>query len=125
MTFDELLESMQPQGFTAKPYYSRDGDTLKVYIKDEDHFAERLDDVVTIYLSETNREIVGCKIKGVSHLCQQLGDFGVELSDGHVTIGMLFIVSWARAAANVRPRFEQLAARFKSTPLDVDQLLSC
>ncbi|MEX0728497.1 MAG: hypothetical protein WEB58_04880 [Planctomycetaceae bacterium] len=108
-----------------KPFYSREGDTLKVYLKDADNFAERLDDVVTVYLSESTNEIVGCKIKGVSHLCRQLGDFGVELTDGHITIGMLFIVSWARASAGVRDRFEQLAERFKSTPLDIDQLLSC
>jgi hypothetical protein len=61
----EYLESGTPEGFTPTPHYFPDGDFVSLYVSNERCYADRIDDLLTVYYSDTTGKIVGCKIKGV------------------------------------------------------------
>ena len=46
-------------------YYDQDGDCIELLVRSGPFYAERIDDLVTVYYSETNEEIIGCLIKGI------------------------------------------------------------
>jgi hypothetical protein len=72
----EYLRERKCQGFTRHPYYSKEGDFLTYYLRDVDFFAERLDDVLTVYLAMSDDggwDFVGFKLKGVRRLLEALG----------------------------------------------------
>jgi hypothetical protein len=66
---------------------------------------------------------VGCKIKGVRRILETLGNFGFTLSDGHITLGMLFLAGMA-ATRNVTDRghYEKFGRETRGVPLDVAEL---
>jgi hypothetical protein len=78
-TLIDYLEKIEPQGFEPRPIYSADGDFITVYLTDEDSYAERVDQLLTVYLSVEKHALVGCKIEGVCRLLKTLGDFGVSI----------------------------------------------
>ena len=97
MAARELVDYMKGRtykGFVPHPFYCEIGDYLTYFFEDEDFYAERIDDVLTVYLSMDGDDFVGFKLKGVAHLLETLGDFTihVEDEDGEITLGMLFLV---------------------------------
>jgi len=61
----EYMKNKEVIGFESRPVYSRDGDFLTLFLKDEDYYAERIDDLLTVYYSTQSDELIGCKVKGV------------------------------------------------------------
>ena len=64
------LAGRRPLGFKSLPFYSREGDFLTYYFEDHDHYAEQLDEHMTVYRSMAGDKIVGFKLQGVAHLCR-------------------------------------------------------
>ena len=85
------LAGKEAMGFEPRPYYSPDGDFLTFFFREDDHYAERVDDLLTVYHSMENHEPVGYKIKGVRLIFETLGEFGVEVEGGEVSMGFLFL----------------------------------
>jgi hypothetical protein len=106
-TLIDYLKDKEPRGFEARPIYSADGDFITLYLKDEDSYAERVDELLTVYLSVENRSLVGCKIKGVRRLLKTLGDFGVSIDGEDVSVNLLFLAGALHSPAN-REKYEQL-----------------
>lgn len=52
--------------------YDPDGDCIEFLAKPEPFYAERIDDLVTVYYSQETREIIGSLIKGASKFCNKL-----------------------------------------------------
>jgi hypothetical protein len=77
----EFVSKNQPQGFSSRPYYSRDGDSLSFYFRDEASYGERVDQLLTLYRSIENKRIVGCQIKGVQCILKRLNEFGVQTKE--------------------------------------------
>jgi hypothetical protein len=73
-TLMEYLNGKEPRGFESRPIYSPDGDFISLYLRDEDSYAERVDDLLTIYRSVENDALVGWKIKGVRRLLKARSD---------------------------------------------------
>ena len=90
-TLIDYLENKEPRGFKPRPIYSADGDFITVYLTDEDSYAERVDELLTVYLSVEEHSLVGCKIKGVRRLLKTLGDFGVSVDGKNVSVSLLFL----------------------------------
>lgn len=69
-SLQEYLDSHwnAPRSATGRPQYFKDGDYVSFFFKDDLCHAQRTNDHLTVYLSDDNGEIVGCKIKGVSQL---------------------------------------------------------
>jgi hypothetical protein len=94
ITLKDYLEEHLPKGFNSRPLYFKEGDFVSYFIEDRPYFAERVDELLTIYRAMDDHEhIVGCKIKGISHLVERLGSFGVQVEDenGNILLGLLFV----------------------------------
>lgn len=78
-------------GFRAEPWYNRYGDTIHYHWREDEFYAYRVDDKLTVYRSISGNEAVGCEIKGVTALRQKLGGFGVELNEHDGTPLALFL----------------------------------
>ncbi len=70
---DELLSECKGIG-EFQPYHelSTDADALTVYFKPDADYSKRLTDHVTLVLSIDANEIVGCRIKGISGILEDL-----------------------------------------------------
>jgi hypothetical protein len=90
----EYLKGKKCEGFSPHPYYSSEGDFLTYYFTDDDSYAQRVDDTLTVYLSMLENEFVGFKLKGIRNLLDTLGEFAFRVTDkdGNIMLGLLF---WA------------------------------
>jgi hypothetical protein len=78
-----------------------------------------VDDILTIFLTFDTNELVGCKIKGVKHILQTAGDFGVCLDDDLVRLGMFFFVGASLAKDEGQRRsYEQIGQKAKDITMD-------
>lgn len=66
-------------GFLAEPWYNIAGDCIEYHFEPDEHFADRVDSVLTVYRSLKTRKIVGFQVKGITALHQILGDFGINI----------------------------------------------
>lgn len=71
LNIDELMAQIaREEPGPAKPgcFYSKDGDCVFCHLEDVPYYAERVDELLTVYLAEDDRRLVGAQIKGVSKL---------------------------------------------------------
>lgn len=88
----ELLEEVVSCGqFSPCAHYDADADALTFYLSNEPDHGQRLNSRVTIYLSDESQELVGCRIKGVRRVLEDLGWFDVSIKHGRVKLSMLFV----------------------------------
>lgn len=78
---------------TNKPiaYFDRDGDCIEFLAKPKNFYAERIDDLVTVYYEEDSDEIIGSLIKGVSVFIKKHPNFAIFVKAGRVRLAHLFI----------------------------------
>jgi hypothetical protein len=99
------------QAFTPSPLYTPEGDSLMFFIKDEESFRERIDELLTVYRSVATNEIIGCQIKGVRRKLEELSKFLVTLKSDEVDLGLLFLTYMATSENEmVRHNYEFLGA---------------
>lgn len=120
---DEYLATHQPKGFRPVPHYSSQGDFVTYYFRNDPCYAERVDDLLTVFVTFDTKELVGCKIKGVKHILRTAGNFGVSLDSGDVRLGMFFFVGAALAKDEAqRSRYEQIGEKAKEVTVDRKEL---
>ena len=89
--------------FEPEAYYDPDGDCIEYIVKPDDFYAERVDDLLTVYYSEETKDIIGCLIKSVSELCKRLvkklPGFAFEIEAGRVRLSLL-LRAWAWSEFN-------------------------
>ena len=112
-TLAQYLEENRCDGFTSHPHYSASGDCVSYFVKDDRCFAERVDELVTVYHSMDTNELVGCKIKGVQRLLRTLGDFGVSVEEEEIELGLFFMAA-AMANPPQKPRFTELGRAMRN-----------
>ncbi len=93
----QYLADHPSKGFRAVPHYFPAGDYVTFYVKDERCFAERVDDLLTVFLSSETGEMVGCKIKGIKHLLAALGVFGVVVSSADLALELFCVMGKSSA----------------------------
>lgn len=91
--------------FEPTTTYDPDGDCIEFIAQPDDFYAERIDDLVTVYYSRTSNEVIGSLIKGVSSFCEKMVEkfpgFMIEIRDGKVRLQHLFRARlWADQAAD-------------------------
>lgn len=67
-----MLLARPAERFKPTATYDADGDCVEFLAKPDPLFAERIDDLVTVYYSQETGEVIGSLIKGVSKFCKQL-----------------------------------------------------
>jgi hypothetical protein len=116
----EYIEKNPADGFSPVPHYFPDGDFVSFYFLEDECYAERVDELLTAYYSIDSGALVGCKIKGVRRLLQTLGNFGVLVQDGPITLGFLFLAAGCRVAEDdpARKVYQEIVNRAKFAALD-------
>jgi hypothetical protein len=89
-----------PSEFSPTAYYDADGDCIEFLARPDNFYAERLDDLVTVYHSEETGEIIGSLLKGAAALCKKLLErlpgFKIEIQHGKVKLVHIFLAKlWA------------------------------
>jgi hypothetical protein len=119
----QYLEEHKSQGFRPVPHYFASGDFVTYYFRDDRCYAQRVDDLLTVYLALETHELVGCKIKGVKHILETAGNFGVFVDDGAVRLGLFFFYGIAGAKDEAqKKRYEELGRVAGSATLDPKEL---
>jgi hypothetical protein len=115
----EYLAEHPPQGFQPVPHYHSDGDFVTYYFRNDRCYAERVDDLLTVFVSFESKELVGCKIKGIQQILRTAGNFGVSLDAGQVRLGMFFFVGASLAKSEVqRIRYEQIGQKAQNVTMN-------
>ena len=128
-TLNQFLKKnrIETKAFVPSPLYTPEGDSLMFYMKDEESYRERIDDLLTVYRSIETNEIIGCQIKGVRHKLDELSKFLVTVSSTELELGLLFLTYMAMASRDetVRHSYEFLGeqARKLGARLRPDEIL--
>ncbi len=89
-----MLLARPADQFEPTATYDSDGDCIEFLAKPDPFFAERIDDLVTVYYSQETGELVGSLIKGVAKFCAdmaaQMPGFKIEIEDGPVQLVHIF-----------------------------------
>ena len=88
----ELAESAE--AFVPTATYDPDGDCIEFIAKPDSFYAERVDDLVTVYHSQETNEVVGSLIKGITGFTKRLSEtmpgFRIEIREGRVRLVHIF-----------------------------------
>jgi len=80
--------------FQPTATYDPDGDCIEFLAKPDAFYAERVDDLITVYYSQETDEVIGSLIKGVSKFChdilERMPGFKIEIQDGRVRLEHFF-----------------------------------
>ena len=90
----EFMANVRPaQASQFKPcfYYGADEDALMFYFRSAPDYARRLNSRVTAYFSIDGDELVGCQIKGVRHVLNEIGTHDIEIRDNKTKLKLIFI----------------------------------
>ncbi len=96
-SFEELAIGYFDENIEFEPIatYDEDGDCVEFLARPDSFYAERIDDLVTVYYSQETDEVIGSLIKGVSKYCQKLKKkmpgFSVIIQDGSIMLAHLFL----------------------------------
>jgi hypothetical protein len=81
--------------FKPTAMYDPDGDCIEFLAKPDPFYAERIDDLVTVYYSQETGEVIGSLIKGVSRFCDEVltkvPGFRIAIEDGRVRLEHIFL----------------------------------
>jgi hypothetical protein len=95
-----MLLSKPAQEFRPTASYDPDGDCIEFLAKPDPFYAERVDDLVTVYYSQETNEVIGSLLKGVSNFCkhmlEKMPGLKIEIHDGRVRlVHILQVRLWA------------------------------
>ena len=81
--------------FRQTAVYEPDGDCIEFLTNPDPFYAERVDELVTVYYSQETGEVIGSLIKGVSRFCKELSEklpgFRIVVEDGPIRLEHLFL----------------------------------
>jgi len=90
-----MLLAKPAEEFRPTATYDPDGDCIEFLAKPDPFYAERVDDLVTVYYSQETGEVIGSLLKGVSRFCEhmleKLPGFRIEIHDGRVKLVHIFL----------------------------------
>ncbi len=85
-----MLLAKPAEQFRPTVTYDPDGDCVEFLARPDSFYAERVDDLVTVYYSHQTGDVVGSQIKGVSKFCksvlEKMPGFRIEIRDGRVSL---------------------------------------
>lgn len=90
-----LLLARPADRFEPTAAYDPDGDCIEFLAKPDPFYAERVDDLVTVYYSQHTHEVIGAFLKGVSKFCKKMLEkmpgFRIEIEAGHIRLTHIFL----------------------------------
>jgi hypothetical protein len=119
---EQYLRENAPSGeFAPCAHYDEDSDALTLYLSNEPDYRERLNSRVTVYRSMETDELVGCRIKGVRAVLEDLGWFDVAINDGKNKLSMLFVAFHGTFATDEQGRkvYRKIGEAIRSADIEV------
>ena len=103
----------------GSPHYVRAGDFVSIYFSQEIAVSRRVDDVLTVYRSESSGELIGCKIKGVSILAENVVNM-FKIEEDSIEIRLLLL----NAAGPRKPErfYYQLSEKCGTATLPLNEI---
>jgi hypothetical protein len=90
-----MLLARPAEQYRPTAIYDPDGDCIEFLAKPDPFWAERIDDLVTVYYSQETGEIVGSLLTGVSRFCSEFSKknpgFQIVIDDGPIRLEHLFL----------------------------------
>jgi hypothetical protein len=116
-TLTEYMDSLGPRkGFKPEPYVCADSDTLTLYFENTPSFAERIDNVLTVFKGFDSHELVGFELKGILPKMKELGRLiHVTARTPKVHIKLILLIYMAEVTEN-RESYQEIAD--KSSKID-------
>ena len=116
----EILDPEKVHPFQPYVEFSKDADALNVYFKPDADYSKRLTDHVTLFLSlDDDNDIVGCRIKGVSDILEDLPNY-LHVNHGTVELSILFLSFRGGVhQKHVRQAFNELAKKSLDSSIKV------
>jgi hypothetical protein len=124
----EYLSSRMPARFRPHPFYSEEGDFLTYFFEGVDHYADRMDDMLTVYVSMTDDHIVGFKLKGIANLWRTLGDYSLVVfdEDNCVRLSLFLTAGLLRATEpDAFPVYQKFAQKTKGVRVRKEKFAFC
>jgi hypothetical protein len=83
-TMNEIVDFIEANGgklppFSRKPWYERHTDSLIFYFEDTPSYGNRLNQLFTLFLSDSGDRLVGIEIKGFMRLISRMKQGGIEI----------------------------------------------
>lgn len=109
LSINELLSSVSGE-FRPYHYLSPEADALTVYFADKPDYSKRLTDHITLYLALEDDSIVGCRVKGISGILEDLPNY-LHVNHEDVELSVVFLPFRGQAPdQDLRARVNELAA---------------
>lgn len=108
--------------FTPCSYYGPDEDALMFYFRNDPDYAKRINKWLTLYLSMESDELVGCQIKGVARVLEDIGSFGIDVTHKTVKLTIVFLAFLGAASDDPEARdyYRQLGEAASETDSDLE-----
>ncbi len=87
----EYILSSKCEKFSPSAYFDAQSDTLSIYLKNEQSYAERVDELLTAYLTMDGERLTGVELNGVRHLLEKIGSFGVSYLNKEIDVGIILM----------------------------------
>ncbi|MHB8900293.1 MAG: hypothetical protein ACYC6Y_16205 [Thermoguttaceae bacterium] len=123
-----MLLAEPAERFKPTATYDPEGDCIEFLVSPDPFYAERVDDLVTVYYSQGSNEVIGSQIKGVAKFCknllQRMPGFKIEIRDGRVSLEHIFRAKlWSASQdpqAMLTLAYQKLIAMAEQSEVEVD-----
>lgn len=105
---DLLTAQIGDVAFQPYVVISHEADALTFYFRPDADYSERLTDHVTLYRSLESQELVGCRIKGITGILEDLPNF-LHVDHQGAKLSMVFWSFRGGLDDEARDMFKQLA----------------
>ena len=120
MTF--LRANPPANKFVPYCYLNKESDALTVYFEGDPDYSKRLTEHVTIYLSQDTDEIIGCRIKGIAGILEDLPNY-VNVQHNGYCLSVIFLPFLGGATVEVRQAINTLARQATAKKLVLEPSL--
>lgn len=105
-----LKDNPPASKFVPYCYVSEAADALTVYFEGDPDYSDKLTDHLTVYRSLETKEIVGCRVKGIAGILQDLPNYiKVKGKNGEVELSLIFLAFRGGAEQSVAQTVNDLA----------------
>jgi hypothetical protein len=118
--FMKGLETTEPAPFQAPQFrYGAEEDSLLFYVRNDESYAYRLNNLGTLFLSFMGDELVGCQVKGLRRKLKNDGNYGIAIkANDKVELGLFFhLLAYDISDPLPRSRLVELGQRAKGIEL--------
>ena len=86
----DLLSNIPNKPFQPYLDYNKKADAITVYFRPDADYSKRLTDHVTLFLSLDSQELVGCRIKGIKGLIEDLPNY-LQVNHDSYELKLIFL----------------------------------